>query len=65
MSTEADTCRKYVLPKLIEAGWDDEPHSFTEHRGPLLMAVLWFQAARYAVRSKNEPIICYGTRVTF
>ncbi len=27
MSNEADTCRKYVLPKLIEAGWDNEPHS--------------------------------------
>jgi len=22
MITEADTCRKYVLPKLIQAGWD-------------------------------------------
>lgn len=32
MSTEADTCRKYVLPRLIAAGWDDEPHSFTEQR---------------------------------
>ncbi len=32
MSTEADTCRKYVLPKLITAGWDNEPHSFTEQR---------------------------------
>jgi len=32
MSTEADTCRKYVLPKLVEAGWDEEPHSFTEQR---------------------------------
>jgi type I restriction enzyme, R subunit len=32
VSTEADTCRKYVLPKLIAAGWDDEPHSFTEQR---------------------------------
>ena len=30
--TEADTCRKYVLPKLISAGWDEEPHSFTEQR---------------------------------
>jgi type I restriction enzyme R subunit len=30
--TEADTCRKYVLPKLTEAGWDNEPHSFTEQR---------------------------------
>lgn len=32
MSTEADTCRKYVLPKLIDAGWDTDPHSFTEQR---------------------------------
>ncbi|MEI6102748.1 MAG: DEAD/DEAH box helicase family protein [Methanothrix sp.] len=26
---EADTCRKYVEPRLVQAGWDDEPHSFT------------------------------------
>ena len=32
MSTEADTCRKYVLPKLIDAGWDNEPHSLAEQR---------------------------------
>ena len=32
MLTEADTCRKYVLPKLIEAGWDTDPHSFTEQK---------------------------------
>ena len=32
MATEADTCRKYVVPKLIEAGWDDEPHSIAEQR---------------------------------
>jgi type I restriction enzyme R subunit len=32
MITEADTCRKYVLPKLIEASWDNEPHSFTEQK---------------------------------
>jgi type I restriction enzyme R subunit len=30
--TEADTCRKYVLPRLVAAGWDAEPHSFTEQR---------------------------------
>jgi len=30
--TEADTCRKFVLPKLVGAGWDSEPHSFTEQR---------------------------------
>ena len=32
--TEADTCRKYVLPRLYEAKWDDdqicEQHTFTD-----------------------------------
>src|SRR2546422_6664828 len=32
MITEADTCRKYVLPKLLQAGWDSDPHSFTEQK---------------------------------
>lgn len=32
MANEADTCRKYVLPRLIDAGWDNDPHSFTEQR---------------------------------
>lgn len=32
MITEADTCRKYILPKLVEAGWDNEPHSLTEQK---------------------------------
>ena len=32
MGTEADNCRKYLVPKLIEAGWDDEPHSIAEQR---------------------------------
>ena len=30
--TEADTCRKFVVPNLVAAGWDNEPHSFTEQR---------------------------------
>jgi hypothetical protein len=30
--TEADTCRKYVVPKLVAAGWDSEPHSIAEQR---------------------------------
>ena len=29
---EADTCRKYVEPRLVQAGWDDDPHSFTEQQ---------------------------------
>lgn len=32
MITEADTCRLYVLPKLDEAGWNEEPHSFNEQK---------------------------------
>ncbi len=27
---EADTCRKYVVPKLQAAGWDQEPHVINE-----------------------------------
>src|ERR1700720_4266216 len=30
--TEADTCRKYVVPLLQSAGWDSEPHSIAEQR---------------------------------
>lgn len=32
MTNEADTCRKYVLPKLIDASRDNDPHSFTEQK---------------------------------
>ena len=27
---QADTCSEYVVPRLRTAGWDTEPHSFTE-----------------------------------
>ena len=30
MTNEADTCRKLVVPKLVAAGWDDEPHRLSE-----------------------------------
>jgi len=30
--SEADTCRKYVTPNLLAAGWDSGPHSLAEHR---------------------------------
>ncbi len=29
---EADTCRKYVVPKLQDVGWDDAPFSIAEQR---------------------------------
>ena len=32
MTTEADTCRKFIAPKLQAGGWDDEPHSIAEQR---------------------------------
>jgi type I restriction enzyme, R subunit len=32
MPTEADTCRKFVVPKLQGAGWDNEPYSIAEQR---------------------------------
>lgn len=30
MANEADTCRKYVVPKLQAAGWDQQPHLIHE-----------------------------------
>lgn len=32
MLTEADTCRKFVVPLLQGAGWDDAPHQINEQR---------------------------------
>jgi type I restriction enzyme R subunit len=29
---EADTCRKYIVPLLQAADWDNDPHSITEQR---------------------------------
>ena len=30
MPNEADTCCRYVVPKLQAAGWEDEPHRLNE-----------------------------------
>jgi len=30
--SEADTCRKFVVPMLQKVGWDNEPHSIAEQR---------------------------------
>ncbi len=32
MITEADTCREFVTPRLVEAGWGAAPHSIGEQR---------------------------------
>lgn len=31
-NTEADTCRKFVVPALQAAGWENDPHSIAEQR---------------------------------
>jgi type I restriction enzyme R subunit len=31
MANEADTCRKYILPKLYDAGWDSDAQIFEQH----------------------------------
>jgi type I restriction enzyme R subunit len=45
MSTEADTCRKFVVPKLQAAGWDNDPHSIAEQR--------YFTGGRIVVRGSR------------
>jgi type I restriction enzyme R subunit len=42
---EADTCRKFVLPKLQAAGWENEPHSIAEQR--------YFTEGRIVVRGNK------------
>ncbi len=32
MNTEADTCRKFVVPRLQTAGWEGTPHAINERR---------------------------------
>src|SRR5262245_26080840 len=45
MTTEADTCRKYVLPKLYSAGWNDdqinEQRTFTDGRIMVVGTKVW------------------------
>jgi type I restriction enzyme R subunit len=63
MITEADTCRKYVLPKLIQAGWDNDPHSFTEQKTfPDGLIVVTGQKIKR--QNKSERIIFFVTLVT-
>src|SRR6266404_7955476 len=45
MATEADTCRKFVVPALQAAGWDNDPDSIAEQR--------WFTKGRIVVRGNR------------
>ena len=53
MLTEADTCRKYVVPKLQGAGWDNDPHSIAEQR--------FFTDGRITVRGSQASRQCWLT----
>lgn len=52
MATEADTCRKYVLPKLYAAGWNDdqisEQRSFNDGRIMVAGTKIWRGAQKRA-----------------
>ncbi len=52
MPTEADTCRKYVLPKLYAAGWNDdqinEQRTFTDGRIMVTGTKIWRRPQRRA-----------------
>lgn len=48
--TNCDTCRKYVVPRLQSAGWEDDPHRINEQ--------VTFTDGRLVVtgqRSKHRP----------
>jgi hypothetical protein len=45
--TEADTCRGFVTPRLVEAGWSAAPHAIGEQRS--------FKHA--AIRQANAALI--------
>lgn len=53
---EADTCRRYVVPRLQTAGWENDPHSITEQRS--------FTDGRIVVRG-NQAIRRPGKRADY
>src|SRR3990172_7443280 len=64
MATEADTCRKYILPKLYAAGWNDdqinEQRTFTDGRIMVAGTKVWRQSqkrADYLLRYRPNLIL--------
>lgn len=70
---EADTCRKFVVPKLQAAGWENDPHplteqkSFTGRRASLSAAArrgAGADRAGYLLRyTRDFPIVVVGAKV--
>ena len=65
MPNEADTCRRYVVPKLQAAGWDDEPYrlreqvTFTDGR-----IVVVGREGRRRPGKRADYLLCYRPDVT-
>ena len=58
--TEADTCRKFVVPKLQEAGWDDAPHAIKEQRTFTDGRVVFVGGkARRGRQKRADYLLCY------
>jgi len=64
MTTEADTCRKYVLPKLYAAGWNDdqisEQRTFTDGRIMVAGTKVWRRTqkrADYLLRYRSSLML--------
>jgi type I restriction enzyme R subunit len=57
---EADTCRRYVVPRLLQAGWDEPPRSVVEQRtftdGRILVAG---SKARRGPRKRADYLLQY------
>jgi hypothetical protein len=60
--TEADTCRRFVLPKLYAAGWTDE--QISEQRASLT-AGSWSPATRSSVGRRSARTTCSGIGAIF
>ena len=54
MSNEADTCRKWVTPRLQAAGWDNDPHSIAEQRSITDRRIL--PVGKSFTRKKNKRV---------
>jgi len=64
VATEADTCRKYVLPKLYAAGWNDdqisEQRTFTDGRIMVTGTKVWRRPqkrADYLLRYRSDLML--------
>ena len=56
--TEADTRRKYVVPKLNEPGWDSDPYSVVKQRaftdGRIIIAEAQLVAEHVRISTKHR-----------